>query len=104
MAFYFSAISSSERQTASISRDDQDETEDDGDESFSQSQVPSTTSEEVMGGRRTMVNKKLYPAISYWIALTTPNGAPANPLVVHRALLACGTEAVANQVQSVLYF
>lgn len=63
------------------------------------SQVPSTTSEEVLGRCRTLVNKKLFPAVSYWKALTTPNGTPANPIVVHRALLACGVEAVANQVQ-----
>jgi hypothetical protein len=50
-----------------------------------------------------VVKKRLCPAITYWIALTTPNGAPANPLVVLRALLECGVEAVANQVYQYLY-
>ena len=99
MAFFFSAISSSERKKASINQGENGDTDDESDERESLSQVPSTTSEEVLGGCRTLVNKKLFPAVSYWIALTTPNGTPANPIVVHRALLACGVEAVANQVQ-----
>ncbi|KAJ7373588.1 hypothetical protein OS493_011193 [Desmophyllum pertusum] len=35
---------------------------------------------------------------SYWIALTTPNGAPSSPLVIHRALLECNVDVFTNQV------
>ena len=45
---------------------------------------------------------KLRPSINYWIALTTPNGAPANPLIIHHALLECGVEMEAQQVQSLI--
>ena len=30
--------------------------------------------------------------------MITPNGAPANPITVHRALLECGVDATAKQV------
>ena len=46
----------------------------------------------------TVVDEELSPAINYWIALTTPNGAPANPMFVHRALLDCDVETMANRV------
>ncbi|KAJ7380914.1 hypothetical protein OS493_004499 [Desmophyllum pertusum] len=63
------------------------------------SQVPSSTTQQWLDGNLTSVNKSLCPAISYWVALTTPNGAPASPISVHRALLNCGVEVTANQVQ-----
>lgn len=43
--------------------------------------------------------RKHYPAITLWIALTSPNGNPANPITVHRALLPLGVKVVANQVK-----
>ena len=33
-----------------------------------------------------------------WIALTMPNEAPAIPIFIHRALLDCDVETMANQV------
>ena len=42
--------------------------------------------------------RKLCPCVYYWIALTTPNGAPCSPLVIHRALLECSVDVFANQV------
>ena len=60
--------------------------------------MPSTQSEQMVNGNPTVVNKSLWPAINYWLALTTPNGAPANPLIVHRALLKFGVAVTANQV------
>jgi len=45
------------------------------------------------------VNKALCPAISYWVALTTPNGAPASPISVHKALLDCGVDVTVDQVR-----
>ena len=56
----------------------------------------------MINGNPTLVNKSLWPGINYWLALTTPNGAPANPLIVHRALLKCGVAVTANQVLHVL--
>ena len=47
-----------------------------------------------------VVNKSLYPAISYWLALTTPNGAPANPITVHKKLLKHGVSVTANKVKN----
>lgn len=45
-------------------------------------------------------NKSPCPAITYWLALTTPNGAPASPIVVHRTLLKCGVSVRANKVRN----
>lgn len=69
------------------------------DEELDSSQVPSSTTQQWLDGNLTSVNKSLCPAISYWVALTTPNGAPASPISVHRALLDCGVEVTANQVK-----
>ena len=93
-AFYFSAISTQEKKNGSIN----EESEDSEGEDDEPSPVPSTFSEQLLNGNPTRVNKSLWPAITYWLALTTPNGAPANPLVVHRALLECGVAVTANQV------
>ena len=65
-------------------------------EPFTESQVSSTSSQTWISTHPAIINKK--PSLSYWIALTTPNGAPANPKTVHRALLECGVDATASQV------
>lgn len=43
-----------------------------------------------------MVNKcaknRIYPAITYWIATQSPNGAPVDALEAHRALVHCDVE------------
>ena len=38
-------------------------------------------------------DKKRHPAITYWIAVQSPNGAPVSPTVVQSALLNCSVEA-----------
>ena len=96
-AFFFSAISSQEKKKGSIN-DESDNSEDDQEAS----PIPITSSQQLVDGNPTLVNKSLWPAITYWLALTTPNGAPANPLVVHRALLDCGVGVTANQVNNQL--
>ena len=93
-AFYFSAISTQEKKNGSIN----EESGDNDVEDHEPSPVPSTFSEQLLDGNPTRVNKSLWPVITYWLALTTPNGAPANPLVVNRALLECGMAVTANQV------
>ena len=92
-AFFFSAISTQEKKKGSINEESED-----SEEEHDQSPVPSTFSQQWLDGNPTLINKSLWPAITYWLALTTPNGAPANPLVVHRALLECGMGVTATQV------
>ncbi|KAL9963708.1 hypothetical protein ACROYT_G027241 [Oculina patagonica] len=84
VAFFFSAISTQEKSKAKVN-DEQEEESDESDELSSQ--IPTSTFQQWIDGSPTVVNKSLYPAISYWLALTTPNGAPANPITVHRKLL-----------------
>ena len=91
--FFFSAIGTQERKgNIQIENCDSD------DENKEYDSVPSTQSDKYLDGSPTLVDKSLWPAISYWLALTTPNGAPANPIVVHRALLECGISVKASQV------
>ena len=73
------------------------------DNSLTLSQVAGAVSEEWISNYPTVIDEKLCPSINYWIALTTPNGAPANPLIIHRALLECGVETETQQVHT-LYF
>ena len=95
-AFFFSAISTHEKKKGNV----QEESEE-SEEEPEPSPVPSTSSEQWLDGSRTRVNKLLWPSLTYWIALTSPNGAPANPLVVHRTLLECGMGVTAKQVWDV---
>ena len=93
MAFYFSAISSTEAKKSKKSKDeesDETDTEEEISASYSQSLEAHTS----------LVKKRIRPAVTYWICLTTPNGAPANPLIVLRALLECQVEASARQVRA----
>lgn len=92
-ALFFSAISTQEKKKESIN----DESED-SEQKHDQSSVPSTSSQQWLDGNPTSINKSLWPAITYWLALATPNEAPANPLLVHRALLECGMGVTATQV------
>ena len=92
-AFPFSAISMHEKKKGSINEESEDSEEDQ-----EPSPVPNRFSQQWLDGDLTVTNKSLWPAITFWLALTTPNGAPANPLVVHRALLECGMGATATQV------
>lgn len=100
MAFFFSAISTQTLKKSTNTRESHKTSQDNGsDEEDLLSQIASNASKEWVESNPTVVNRKLSPSLSYWIALATPNGAPANPLVIHRCLLECGVEPVANQVQ-----
>ncbi|KAJ7378907.1 hypothetical protein OS493_019601 [Desmophyllum pertusum] len=68
------------------------------DDLITPSQVSSSASQTWVSEHPSIINGKLRPALSYWVAVTTPNGAPANPITFHRALLECGVEATANQI------
>ena len=99
MAFFFSAIGTQGPKKAP--KKNQNNLEHNGEESDSEhftSQVSSSSSQSWISSYPALVNKKLLPAINYWIALITPNGAPTNPITIHLALLECGVHAVANKV------
>ena len=83
-------------------KEEDEDSDESNDETVTSSQVASTTSQEWIAEHRSIVDKRLCPAVVYWIALTTPNGAPANPLTVHRALHECGVETLAHQVRKIL--
>ena len=51
------------------------------DDFFTPSQVSSKSSQSWVSNHPSIVDKKLRPSISYWIALAMPNGAPANPII-----------------------
>ena len=101
VAFFFSAISAqghhNNRGKKKANRDEE-ESEESNDEDITSSQVASTTSQEWLSNHPTVIDEKLRSSLNYWIALTTPNGAPANPLIIHRVLLDCGVETIAKQV------
>ena len=66
-AFFFSAISTQEKKKGSINEESED-----SEEEHDQSPVPSTFSQQWLNENPTLVNKSLWPAITYWLALTTP--------------------------------
>ena len=101
MAFFFSAISAqgpSKSKGKKKASAPEPEGDDGSNDEVSTSQVASNTSPVWLADHATVVDEKLSPTINYWIALTTPNGAPANPISIHRALLDCDVETMANQV------
>ena len=83
--------------------DEQEEESDENDEPTSQ--IPTSTFQQWIDGSPMVVNKSLYPTISCWLALTTPNGAPANPITVHRKLLKHmhGVSVTAKQVKHYVF-
>ena len=100
MAFFFSAIGTQGPKKAP--KKNQKNLEHKGEESDSEHftiQLSSSSSQSWISSHPALVNKKLLPAINYWIALNTPNGAPANPITIHRALLGCGVHVIANTVR-----
>lgn len=104
VAFFFSAISTQgpKKQPSKKGGGGNDEhvhgAESGDDDLITPSQVSSSASQTWVSEHPSIINGKLRPSLSYWVAVTTPNGAPANPITFHRALLECGVEATANQV------
>jgi len=101
VAFFFSAMSAKQptknKGKKQASAPDP-ESDDSNEEVVTSSQVASNTSPVWLSNHSTVVDEKLCPTINYWIAVTTPNGAPANPIFILRALLDCDVETMANQV------
>ena len=101
VAFFFSAISAQGRKNSkgknTTSKDDEDSDEN-VDEVLTPSQAASSATQEWISNHPTVINDKLRLSVEYWIALTTPHGAPANPITIHRALLDCDVDTTAKQV------
>ncbi|KAL9960427.1 hypothetical protein ACROYT_G033882 [Oculina patagonica] len=101
VAFFFSAISAQGPQKSRGKKQPsavEPESDDNNEELLTSSQVASNASQEWLSNHSTVVDEKLRPTINYWIALTSPNGAPVNPIHIHRELLDCDVETTANQV------
>ena len=101
VAFFFGAISAQspkKRRGKKGATTEEYKSDESNEEAMISSQVASAASQNWISNHPTIINEKLCPCINYWIALTTPNGAAANPIVIHRALLECGVETVAQQV------
>ena len=107
MAFFFSAISAQGRKKSKEKKKtnkDGEDSDENVDKVLTPCQVASSATQEWLAKHPTVINDELRPSVEYWIALTTPNGAPANPLTIHRALLDCDVDTTAKQVhQSLLY-
>lgn len=97
VAFFFSAISSQEKRNGCIN-------EETDNESSSGNDIPSSITQQWLEGSLTNINESVCPPLSYWVALTTINGAPASPISVHKALLNCGLDVTANQVMKLFSF
>ena len=85
VCFFFSAISTSKldskKKTSKRSQPDEARESDDSNE---ESQInPSQISSQ---------GKKIFPAISYWLACQTENGSAVNLFKIQRALVKCGLE------------
>ena len=91
----------SKKQTGKKKANDKDEDINNNEQFPDSSQVTSSTSQESVASHPTIVNQKLCPCVSYWIALTTPSGAPCSPLVIHSTLLECSVDVIANRVTTI---
>ena len=99
VAFFFSAITRQILKNQKKKKaDEEDEDSDDNEHFPDSSQVASSTNQGWVTSHPTIVNQKLCPSVNYWIALTTPNGASCNPIVILCALLECRVDVTVNQV------
>ena len=75
------------------------EDSDDTEECEEVSQLAGSSSQDWLANHASIINEKMCRIVSYWIALTTPNGAPTSPLAIHRALLECKVDVFTNPVR-----
>ena len=101
VAFFFSAIATQrlKKQRGKQKPSEEHEDSDDVEECAEVSQLAGSSSQDWLANHASIINEKMCPSVSYWIALTTPNGAPTNPLAIHRALLECRVDVFTNQVR-----
>lgn len=100
VAFFFSAIATQclKKQRGKQKPNEEHEDSDDAEECQEVSQLGGSSSQDWLANQASIINEKMCPSISYWIVLTTPNGAPTSPLAIHRALLECRVDVFTNQV------
>ena len=96
MAFFFSSIATQDSKRKKQKIEDDNYSDSDENEESLQSSAPPASYE----AHSVVKKKNLRAVIWYWLALTKPNGVPANPLLVLRSLIECGVEADARQVSS----
>ena len=89
------------KQTANKDGEDSDENVDEVTDPI---QAASSATQEWISNHPTVINDKLRPSVEYWISLTTPNGAPANPITIHRSLLDCDVDTTAQHVHQTLLY
>ena len=102
VAFFFSAFATQrlKKQRGKKKNTIEDhEDSDDIEECYEDSQLAGSSSQDWLANHAAITNEKMCPSVSYWIALTTPNGAPTSPLAIHRALLECRVDVFTNQVR-----
>ena len=98
---FFSAIATQrlKKQRGKQKPHEEHEDSDDAEECEEVSQLGGSSSQDWLANHASIINEKMCPSVSYWIALTTPNGAPTSPLAIHRALLECRVDVFTNQVR-----
>ena len=101
VAFFFSAIATQrlKKQRRKQKPSEEHEDSDDVEGCEEVSQLAGSSSQDWLANHASIINEKMCPSVSYWIALTTPNGAPTSPLAIHRALLECRVDVFTNQVR-----
>ena len=100
-AFFFSSIATQrqKKQRGKQKPNEEHKDSDDAEECEEVSQPGGSSSQDWLANHASIINEKMCPSVSYWIALTTPNGAPTSPLAIHRALLECRVDVFTNQVR-----
>ena len=101
VAFFFSAIATQrlKKQRGKRNPNEEHEDSDDAEECEEVIQLGGSSSQDWLANHASIINEKMCLSVSYWIALTTPNGASTSPLAIHRALLECRVNVFTNQVR-----
>lgn len=98
VAFFFSAIASKESNSSNKGKSNCDDIGNEAiieeilNEGVSCSQRTNTSETSQCSAINTAVEKERLPAVSYWIAFESPNGAPISLVQLHRKLIDCEVE------------
>ena len=84
VCFFFSAISTSKRDSKKRKANRKSQENHKSDDSNDKTTINAS--------QLSSPGKQTYPAISYWVACQTSNGAPINSLKIQRAVGSCGLE------------
>ena len=97
VALYFSATATQRLRKQKRNKDCKDSG--DTEECKEVSQLAGSSSQDWLANHVSIINEKMCPSVSYWIALTTLNGAPTSLLAIHCTLLECRMDVFTNQVR-----